>query len=184
MGKGHVILGETSDYLSGQTITETHDEQARQRVARCLVEEKGFSKDEIASRITLPVSVDGKSGNSRIDFAIRINGSVYAIVVYGPGSLVSRQNPAIAAACLIEPFLVPVAIVTNGIDAHVLNTQTGKVVGEGLAAIPSRASAIEQMQRLQLAPVSENRRNKARRILYAMDILAAKECDDACELCE
>lgn len=184
MGKGHVILGETTDFLSGETITETHDEQARQRIARYLVEEKGFRKDEIRSRLTLPVSVDGKTGDSRIDFVIRINGNAFAIVVYGPGSLVSRQKPAIAAACLIEKYLVPLAIVTNGIDAHVLNTQTGKVVGEGLAAIPSRASAIEQMQRLQLAPVPESRRDKARRILYAMDILAEKECDDSCELCE
>jgi len=119
MGKGHVILGETTDFLSGETITLTHDEQARQGIARYLVEEKGFRKNEISSRITLPVSVDGKSGNSRIDFLIRINENAFAIVVYGPGSLISRQKPAIAAACLIEHCLVPVAIVSNGIDAHV-----------------------------------------------------------------
>jgi hypothetical protein len=184
MGKGYIILGETTDFLTGETITLTHDEQARQDIARLLVEEKGYDKSDIAKGILLPVTVDGKTGQSRIDFVLRISGTVYAIIVYGPGSLVSRQKPAIAAACLMESYTVPVSIVTNGIDAHVLDTNTGKVMGEGLSAIPSRASAIEALKTVQLVPVSANRREKAKRILYVMDILTEKECDDSCEICE
>lgn len=183
MGKGYVILGETTDYLTGETITLTHDEQARQHIVRYLVEEKGYQKNEIAGRIMLPVTVDGKTGNARIDFSIRLNGTTYAIVVYGPGSLVSRHKPAIAAACLIEDDTVPVTIVTNGIDAHVLDTNSGKMLGEGFTAIPSRESAMEVLKAAPPAPVSEKRREKAKRILYVMDILTEKECDDYCELC-
>ena len=183
MGKGYITLGETTDFLSGETITLTHDEQARQKIARLLVEEKGYNKSDIVRGIMLPVTVDGKTGQSRIDFTLRLIDTVYAIIVYGPGSLVSRQKPAIAAACLIENYTVPVTIVTNGIDAHVLDTNTGKVLGEGLAAIPSRASVTEALKTTKLETVSENRREKAKRILYVMDILTEKECDEYCEIC-
>ena len=184
MGKGYVILGETTDYLTGETIALTHDEQARQKIVRYLVEEKGYQKNEITPRMELPVTVDGNTGHARIDFLIRINDRVYAIVIYGPGSLVSRQKPAIAAACLIEPYTVPVTIVSNGLDAHVLDTDTGKMIGEGFAAIPSRDAAIAALKTADLKPVTEKRREKARRILYVMDILTEKECDDSCEFCE
>jgi len=184
MGKGYVILGETTDYLTGETIPLTHDEQARQTIVRCLVEEKGYQKQEITQHRELPVTVDGNTGKARIDFVIRINETAYAIVIYGPGSLVSRQKPAIAAACLIESYTVPVTIVTNGIDAHVLDTDSGKMIGEGFAAIPSRDEATEAISKSALKPVTDKRREKARRILYVMDILTEKECDDACEYCE
>ena len=184
MGKGYVILGETTDYLTGETIPLTHDEQARQTIVRCLVEEKGYQKQEITQRLELLVTVDGNTGKARIDFVIRINETAYAIVIYGPGSLVSRQKPAIAAACLIESYTVPVTIVTNGIDAHVLDTDSGKMIVDGLAAIPSRDEAIEAISKSALKPVTDKRREKARRILYVMDILTEKECDDACEYCE
>ncbi|MBS3757297.1 MAG: type I restriction enzyme HsdR N-terminal domain-containing protein [Desulfobacterales bacterium] len=183
MGKGYVILGETTDFLTGETITLTHDEQARQQIVRYIVEEKGYQKNEIASRIMLPVTVDGKTGHARIDFVVRLEGTAYAIVVYGPGSLVSRHKPAIAAACLIEAYTVPVTVVTNGIDAHVLDTDTGKVIGEGLAAMAPRESAVASLRAHPPAPVSEKRREKAGRILYVMDILTERECDDSCELC-
>ncbi len=183
MGKGYIILGEITDYLTGETVTETHDEQARQRIARYLVEEKGYKKTEIASRIPLTVEVDGQSGNTRIDFMIRIHDTAYAIIMYGPGSLVSRQKPALAAALLIEPYRIPLAVVTNGIDAHVMETQKGKVTGKGFAAIPDRETAVKEIQAMEKSPVSKDRREKARRILYVMDILTAKECDGSCELC-
>ena len=184
MGKGYIILGETTDFLTGETRTLTHDEQARQNIACFLVEEKDYDKTDITSGMILPVTVDGKTGQSRIDFVLRLSGTIYAIVVFGPGSLVSRQKPAIAAACLIEDYTIPITIVTNGIDAHVLDTNTGKVLGEGLEAIPSRASALEALKTAQLLPVSEKRREKARRILFVMDILTEKECDEYCEICE
>ena len=183
MGKGYIVLGEVQDYLTGETIPETHDEQARQRIARLLVEEKGFGKEEIVSRTPLPVTVDGQTGTARIDFIIRLKDTAWALVMYGPGSLVSRQKPAIAAAHLIEPYRLPVAVVTNGIDAQVLDTRSGKVSGEGLAAIPDRETALAQAASMDLSPVAEPRRDKARRILYVMDILTEKECDDSCELC-
>ena len=60
------------------------------------------------------------------------------VIRFGPGSLVSRERPTLAISRLIEPYQVPLAVVTNGQDAEVLDGETGRVVGRGLAAIPAR----------------------------------------------
>ena len=38
----HLILGELDDLITGESIKDTHDERYRQRIARLLVDEKGY----------------------------------------------------------------------------------------------------------------------------------------------
>ena len=38
MGKHHLVLGELTDYITGETRVDTHDERARQTIARLLVD--------------------------------------------------------------------------------------------------------------------------------------------------
>ena len=40
----HLILGELVDFITGETIRDTHDERFRQNLARMLVNQKGFMK--------------------------------------------------------------------------------------------------------------------------------------------
>ena len=174
----HLILGETVDYITGQTIVDTHDERARQKIARFLVEEKGYSKDDIDSRREIELTVDGNRGTSRVDFLIRLSGKAFAVVIFGPGSLVSRERSTLAAARLIEDYAVPFAVVTNGEDAEVLETKSGKVIAEGLEAIPSKQEALGRIASLTFEKLPENRLEKERRILYAFDVLAERECDE------
>ena len=92
MSTHHLILGETVDFITGQTIVDTHDERARQRIARFLVEEKGYSKDDIDVRRKIELTVDGNKGTSRVDFVIRIAGRAFAVVIFGPGSTVRKST--------------------------------------------------------------------------------------------
>jgi len=174
----HLILGETVDYITGQTIVDTHDERARQKIARFLVEEKGYSKDDIDSRREIELTVDGNRGTSRVDFLVRLSGKAFAVVIFGPGSLVSRERSTLAAARLIEDYAVPFAVVTNGKDAEVMETELGKVIAEGLEAIPSKQEALGRIASLTFEKLPENRLEKERRILYAFDVLAERECDE------
>jgi len=50
MGTGHLIMGKLTDHLTGRTLPDTHDEQLIQKISRFLVEEKGYSKNDILSR--------------------------------------------------------------------------------------------------------------------------------------
>ena len=36
------------------------------------------------------------------------------LLTFGPGSIVSRERPALAVARLVAPYQVPVVVVTNG----------------------------------------------------------------------
>jgi predicted type IV restriction endonuclease len=174
----HLILGKTVDFITGQTIVDTHDERARQKIARLLVEEKGYLKDDIEVRQEIPLTVDGNRATARVDFVVRLAGKAFAIIIFGPGSLVSRERPALAAARLIESYQVPYAVVTNGRDAVVLETKSGKVIAQGLEAIPPKKEALEKLQTLTFETVPEDRLEKEKRVLYTFDVLAQRECDE------
>jgi len=173
-----LILGKTVDFVTGQPIVDTHDERARQKIARFLVEHKGYRKEDIEPRSKIPLRVDGKRATARVDFVIRVGGKAFAIVIFGPGSLVSRERPALAAARLVERYEVPFAVVTNGENAEVLETRSGRVIAEGLEAIPSREEALERIGALTFEELSEERLEREQRILYAFDVLAERECDE------
>ncbi|HID29431.1 MAG TPA: hypothetical protein EYP19_05440 [Desulfobacterales bacterium] len=178
MSGHHLILGETVDFITGRTIVDTDDERARQKIARFLVQEKGYLKNDIEPRREILLNVDGHRATARVDFVIRVNGKAFAIIIFGPGSLVSRERSTLAAARLVEDYGVPFAVVTNGEDAEVLDTKSGRVIAEGLDAIPSKEEAMESMKLLIFEKVTEKRLEKEERILYVFDVLAERECDE------
>lgn len=178
MSTEHLVLGNITDFITGERLVETHDERARQQIARFLVETKGFSKRDIAVRRKILLSVDGQEAEARVDFVLQIEGRAFAVVIFGPGSLVSRERPALATARLLESYVVPVAVVTNGEDAEVLETNSGSVVAEGLTGIPDKTEAVSRMETFVPETLPEGRLEKERRILFAYDVLAEKECDE------
>lgn len=173
-----LILGKTVDFITGQPIVDTLDERARQKIARLLVEDKGYSKGDIEVRRKIPLTVDGKRATARVDFIIRLEGRAFAVIIFGPGSLVSRERSTLAAARLVERYEVPFAVITNGQDAEVLETRSGRVIAEGLDAIPSKEEALERIRTLTFEELSGTRLEKEQRILYVFDVLAERECDE------
>ena len=173
-----LILGKIVDFITGQQIVDTHDERARQKIARFLVESKGYPKEDIDPRRGIPLSVDGNRATARVDFVIRVEGKAFAIIIFGPGSLVSRERSALAAARLVERYEVPFAVVTNGKDAELLETRSGRVIAEGLDAIPSKEEALEKIGALTFQELPAKRLEKEQRILYVFDVLAKRECDE------
>jgi len=102
-----LILGETIDFITGETLVDTIDERARQKIARFLVEEKGYSKAEIQVRRQVTLDVDGNRGVFTVNFVVKVGDKSFMIVIFGPGSLVTRERPALAAARLVEGYEVP-----------------------------------------------------------------------------
>ncbi len=177
MGHGHLILGSTTDFITGETIVETVDEQARQKVARFLVESKGYEKKEIETRNRIQLHVDGDTGSVTVDFVIRIYEKAVMLVLFGPGSLVTRERSTIAAARLLEPYIIPRAVITNGTDAEVMDTKTGRVIGCGMAAILSKDDILKGYGDLSFETLPGARREKEERILFTLDVLTRRECD-------
>ena len=175
----HLILGEIVDYLSGETLEDTHDERYRQRIARFLVEEKGYAKKEISSRYELIAKANNKRAVMKIDFLIRLKNRTCMIIKYSPGSLVTRHRLSLAASRLAAPYQIPVVVVTNGIEADILSGKTGRLLASGFQAIPSRDELIRKVSENPFEIISSIRAEKESRILYAFEVDDACPCDDS-----
>ena len=167
----HLIYGHLNDYLTGETLVDTDDERFRQKIARILVEEKGWAIEDIEPRKKIETLFAGKFVVSVIDFLVKCEGAPFMVLRYGPGSLVTRERPAIAAARVLLPGIrIPLAVVTNGKDAVLLETGSGKDIGHGLEAIPARDEAHHLLVDYPVEKFPEGKRERELRILNAYDI--------------
>ncbi len=178
MGNHHLILGELRDYLTGETLTDTHDERLRQKLAKWLVEHKQFQKSELVAREKILAVAGGHKAWVPLDFQIRINERTGMIVKYAPGSITTRHRPALALARLAAPYQIPVVVVTNGRMADILAGDSGRRLAEGLEGIPDRSFLMDRMQRFTWPGVTERQQEMESRILYTYEVEGACPCDD------
>jgi hypothetical protein len=167
----HLIYGTLCDFITGETIPDTDDERYRQGLARFLVEAKGSAKSDIEVRREIETLFANQFVVSKIDFVVKVNGRRFMVVRYGPGSIVTRERSAVAAARVLDPaYIIPVAVATNGQDAAIIDAVTGKAIGEGLDALPDRDQAGSLSETLQFVPLPKERREGELRILNAYDV--------------
>ncbi|MBW2506316.1 MAG: type I restriction enzyme HsdR N-terminal domain-containing protein [Deltaproteobacteria bacterium] len=168
----HFIYGTCTDYITGETIVDTDDERCRQELARFLVKEKGYAKSELEPRLCIETLYNKQFVASTIDITVRVAGKRFMILRFAPGSIVTRERSAIAAARVLEPaYQIPLAVVTNCRDAEVLDTYTGEVLRQGLAGIPGKKEAEDLVKSLRFDPfIDETKKDRERRILNAYDV--------------
>ena len=168
----HLVYGTLSDYLTGEELIDTDDERIRQQISRLMVEELGYQRDELIPRLSIETLFTRNFVTSTIDLTVEVDGRQVMIVRYGPGSLVSRERSALAAARVLnEEYRIPLAVVTNGRDALLLDTVTAKVIGQGMHAIPARQQLLEMLPGLMfLSPQDTEKRLREKRILNAFDL--------------
>jgi hypothetical protein len=175
----HLILGELKDYLTGETLKDTHDERYRQKLARLLVEEKGFAKTEIIPRFPLTVRAGGKAAGMTVDFVVKVSDRFAMLVMYGPGSIVTRRQPALALSRLIAPYQIPVVVASNGEDADIIDGFSGETQGSGLNAIPSKSDLRLRLEAVEQRSMPDGLAEMAARIVYAYEVDDRCPCDDA-----
>jgi Type I restriction enzyme R protein N terminus (HSDR_N) len=183
MNGHHLILGELTDLISGETLKDTHDERYRQKIARRLIGHLGYSKEDIAPRRALVVSADDKKALLKIDFTVTLAAKMCMVLKYGPGSLVTRRRSVLAVSRLIAPYQVPVAVITNGQDAEIINGTSGEVTARGLDSIPPKEDLARLAADATFAPISDQQAEMESRILYCYEVDDSCECDeDICRL--
>ncbi len=167
----HMIYGTLSDFVTGEPVVDTDDERYRQKLARLLVEERGFAREELTMRSTIETLFARQFVVSKIDIVVSLAGRKVLLLRYGPGSLVTRERAAIAAARVLDKTArIPLAVVSNGEDAELLDVGSGKVLAQGLEAIPSRDELTALLPKLDFTPVAAARREPELRILNAFDV--------------
>jgi hypothetical protein len=168
----HLVYGTLKDYLTGEELPDTDDERVRQDLERIMVEEKGFSRQDLEPRLTIETTFNKIFVRSIIDLTVSVSGKRLFVLRYGPGSLVTREKPALAAARVLDKeYCIPLAVVTNGRDAELLETATGQVLATGMEAIPNRKRAEKLINEYSCnPPADEAVRDRTLRILNAFDL--------------
>jgi hypothetical protein len=69
----------------------------------------------------------------------------------------------------LDDYQIPVSVVSDGKTAMVLDTVSGKKIGEGLDAIPSKKTLQERAKSLELQPVAEKRLEREKLIFRSYD---------------
>jgi len=183
MAGHHLILGERTDFITGETIIDTHDERYRQKIARLLVNHQGYQKNDITPRKDLLVQAGENRAVIKIDFLINLWGKVCMILKFGPGSIVTRRRPLLAASRILAPYQIPIAVATNGEDAEVLEGTSGRVISRGLDTIPSRKQLIEIFYAAPFNRIPAERAEMESRILYCYEVDGSCPCDEnVCKL--
>ena len=164
-------LDKTVDFITGKEVPNTGAEGNRQAVERFLVEAKGFSRKDIEVDAEMALTIEGKPYNSQIDLVISVEGKRFMAAKCAAGSLGSREREILAAARLIHDYQLPVSIVSDGITAIVLDTNSGRKTGEGLDAIPSFKKAVVAIEKADLQPLPDKRAEKEKLIFRSYDTM-------------
>ncbi len=175
----HRILGTTIDFITGKEITDTDDERIRQKIARFLVNELGYDKDDIEVKPTLELVCGDEKATAVIDFIVKLNGRRVMLIKYGPGSIVSRERVVLAAARVMDEYTIPIAVITNGSEGEVLDVESGKVIGTGLESVPTKKELLEFIKKCEFKKLPEKRKEIERRFLFVYEAIEhSSECDD------
>ena len=168
----HLVYGILKDYLTGVELPDTDDERVRQDLEKMMVEEKGFARQDLEPRLTIETTFNNIFVRSIIDLTVSVAGKRLFVLRYGPGSLVTREKPALAAARVLDrQYCIPLAVVTNGRDAELLETVSGRVLATGMKAIPDRKRAGTLIGQYSCSPpADEAQRERTLRVLNAFDL--------------
>jgi hypothetical protein len=158
-----------TDFVTGEKIPDVGAEANRQAIERILVTEKGYTKEDIEVDAPLEVTIDGEPYRSSVDLVVSVHGKRYMAIKCAPGSLGSREREIVSAARLLDEHQIPVSVVSDGKTAMVLDTVSGKKIGEGLDAIPSKKALQETAKSLELHPVDEKRLAREKLIFRSYD---------------
>lgn len=158
------------DYITGLALWDTPKERVRQNVEKFLVEEKGYSPNEILVDYEFDVHIPEGVAKATADLLIRIDGkNAIVIMCAPPSSLIPYEMLALACARVLN---APIAIATDWDDTTVMDSYSGETIGKGRESIPSRKNL-----KLEWKNVPEDKLEKAKRILITyLEILHCKGC--------
>lgn len=158
-----------TDFVTGEKIPDVGAEANRQTIERILATEKGYTKKDIEVDAPLEVTIGNEPYRSSVDLVISVDGTRHMVIKCAPGSLGSREREIVSAARLLDEYQIPVSVVSDGKTAVVLDTVSGKKMGEGLDAIPSKKALQETAKSLELQSLPEKRLEREKLIFRSYD---------------
>jgi len=157
------------DFITAEQVPNVGAETNRQQVERYLIEVKGYRREDVIVGAPIDVEIDGDVYRSTVDLIVQIEGRPFMALKCAAGSLGSREREIVSAARLFCASPLPLAVVSDGTGATVLDAVTGKKAGDGLEAIPTRNQAVILAQADPLPPVAPDRLARERLVFRSYD---------------
>ena len=159
--------GTLRDYLSGEEIDETTFEEFRQLLARLLVEGKGYPKDRLKPKVPLAYCVDGKEYERTIDYVVYDGQDrPIFIIIFCAGDVATFERETVCAARLIEGGPVPYALVTETMEASLLDVKTGDFLARSMDAVPDYNKLMAMVEAADMQPLTDEQREKQTRVFH------------------
>ncbi len=160
-----------TDFVTGKQIPNVGAEENRQMVERFLVNEKGYSKADIAVDVDIKITIGGEIYRSQIDLVVSANSGATPLMAIkcAAGSLGSREREILAAARLLAEYPLPFSVVSDGRTAIVLDTVSGRKLGEGLNAVLSKQAVLAKLNTLKFSPFPKEKREREKLIFRSYD---------------
>ncbi len=169
MAENKTLVSTITDFVTGESVPDIGAEANRQAFERFLVNDRGYRKEDIAVDVDIKLAIDGETYRSQIDLVVSTDGMRVMAVKCAAGSLGSREREILAAARLLDPFPTPLAVVSDGCTALILDTTTGKKIGEGLHAVPAKDQVLKIAGAQKLEPLAPERIEREKLIFRSYD---------------
>lgn len=164
------------DYLTGEEFAETSYEEFRQALAKLLVEERGYPRESLTTKIGVCVDIDGSPYTRMVDLMAKgPDGRPLLLVIFCSGEPGSYVREALAAARLHEPP-VPLLITTDTKTACLIEQAGGEVLATGMRAIPYYDDLPGLAEAHPARTISPEQAKREGRILFAYSELLAGGC--------
>lgn len=158
-----------TDFITGRTVPNIGAEENRQLLERYLVERKGYPREAIEVDAPIEMDIAGERYQSAVDLVAGVGGRRLVAFRCAAGSIGSYEREILAAARLLSEYQIPWAVASDGRDAVVLETASGRRVGAGLEAIPGRVELEAQLPGLEFKTLPPDRRQREQLIFRTYD---------------
>jgi hypothetical protein len=158
-----------TDFVTGRLVPNIGAEENRQLLERYLVERKGYAREGIEVDVPIEMVIAGVRYRSAVDLVAGVGGRRLVAFRCAAGSIGSYEREILAAARLLNDYQIPWAVASDGRDAVVLDTASGRRFGAGLEAIPARAELEAQLPVLEFKPLPPDRRQREQLIYRTYD---------------
>jgi len=176
--------GTLRDYLTGEEIDETTFEEFRQALAKLLVEEKGYPKERIKAKVKLTYCVDGEDFERPLDYVVydEANKPIF-VVLFCSGEVGTYERETVCAGRLIEGGPVAYALVTDTMNASLMDVGTGDVVAHSMNALPDWEDLLNMVKEADVKPLTAEQREKQTRVFHTYcGFLYGTCCSESCTL--
>ena len=154
-------MEQIKDYITGKDIDNIGPEVSRQNCEKFLVESKGYQKNEILVDVPLTVQFKGNDYCASIDLVVCVQKKAVMAITFVAGSIGSYEREILAGARLLYvDYQIPFAVSTDGKNAVVMDTLSGRTIGKNMSDIFSRKSILQMLPDLTFVPFDKTKKER------------------------